>query len=465
MNTRFTVGELVEDPSLDTRVMSGARGLSRAVLWAHSCEKSDPARWLGPHELLMTVGLCIPEGGEAQRVLVAELDQAGVAGIAIGDDGLAPHLTDAFHAEADSRAFPVLFSGPHTPFAAIGRTVAAANTDRQAMSVLLLAKLYRLTGDRTDGDRRAARDIGDLLGIPVAVRDEKSGCVIIGEDLPPADRTQEYPLRTHHPARLIVDRRTPIDSFVLGHLTQILTVDANTVMQQLEQRLRSGAELLEQTLGGFVGAGDRLLALWGRPLPDFRVLAIPASEARSIGLSLALAELPFAMIHHRRTSHVVIPPSNYIDAASIVGELSPATGVSSERRSFADLAAAGEEADAEYLEAAARGQAWREYGPQKISLLSRSGTESDRVISEVLGPLAVDDAQHRILRETLFAFLDHDLGWKPTAASLNLHRQSLVYRIRKIEALTGRSVRVTRDISAFWLARTAWAARGERPGP
>ena len=94
-----------------------------------------------------------------------------------------------------------------------------------------------------------------------------------------------------------------------------------------------------------------------------------------------------------------------------------------------------------------------------MSLLARSRSESDRIITSVLGPLAEHTPRYTPLRETLFAFLDNDTQWKTTAEKLGLHRQTLVYRLDQVEGLTGRSVRRTSDLSDFWLARTAWAQR------
>lgn len=79
------------------------------------------------------------------------------------------------------------------------------------------------------------------------------------------------------------------------------------------------------------------------------------------------------------------------------------------------------------------------------------------LIDTVLGPLAEDGHRMTGLRTTLFAFLDNDLGWQSTADQLGIHRQTLVYRLRQVEATTCRNVRTTKDIAEFWLARTAWS--------
>jgi purine catabolism regulator len=42
-----------------------------------------------------------------------------------------------------------------------------------------------------------------------------------------------------------------------------------------------------------------------------------------------------------------------------------------------------------------------------------------------------------------------------TAAALNVHRQTVVYRIQRIEQITGRAVAETAAIAEFWLALRA----------
>lgn len=59
--------------------------------------------------------------------------------------------------------------------------------------------------------------------------------------------------------------------------------------------------------------------------------------------------------------------------------------------------------------------------------------------SRVLGPLA-RDGSHRMLLETLEVFLAHHGSWARTAAALQLHVNSVHYRIQRVELLTGRDL-------------------------
>lgn len=456
MSRGFTIADLVADPTLDTHLLGGAGGLDRTVLWAHSCEMESPDKWLGHHELLMTVGLCIPREAADQRELIMRLDTAGLAGITVGDDGLAPPLTNAMLAEADARGFPVLRTGPNTPFAAIGRTVAAANAERQTMNVLGLAKLYQVAGQRQSGRDRIVGDLGDLLGIRLAVIDEASGCLLLGQHPGDASASRSYALRTHRPAHLLIDADAPLDSLTIVHLTQILTVEGNAAAQDAENRIADGAAVLAQALSGRANAHGELLDLWGQETSGYRAIATTSDPPLRLQTALAVAGLPTTVLEAERRIVVVAPSHALPGVRALIEELCPESGVSAEHHDLRDISGAISESLTEHSAVRGRGMHWQEFQGERVSLIARSHSEAEQIITTVLGPLADDVSKHRMLRETLFAFLEHDLQWKLTASALGMHRQGLVYRLKRVEELTGRSVRRTQDVSELWLARTAW---------
>ena len=110
---------------------AGARrhgGQSRRTLGATVERWLTPPKWLGPHELLMTVGLCVPTVAEEQAAFVARLDDAGLAGMMIGDHAPGPMLSDAMFAEADRRDFPILLAGALISYAVVARHVGRRRT-------------------------------------------------------------------------------------------------------------------------------------------------------------------------------------------------------------------------------------------------------------------------------------------------------------------------------------------------
>lgn len=75
-----------------------------------------------------------------------------------------------------------------------------------------------------------------------------------------------------------------------------------------------------------------------------------------------------------------------------------------------------------------------------LSVLSKE-PESKGIALSVLKPLLEHDADNRLtLLSTLVTYFDHNYNVCKTARTLHLHRQSLLYRLKKIEELTGMSL-------------------------
>ena len=86
----------------------------------------------------------------------------------------------------------------------------------------------------------------------------------------------------------------------------------------------------------------------------------------------------------------------------------------------------------------------------------RSVAEAEFLVERVLGPLRTYDRSHRSdLEQTLRVFLEENRSWQRAAERLHVHKQTLVYRIRQVETLTGRDLSTTGDVARLWLALEA----------
>ncbi|HVQ49584.1 MAG TPA: helix-turn-helix domain-containing protein, partial [Mycobacterium sp.] len=86
-------------------------------------------------------------------------------------------------------------------------------------------------------------------------------------------------------------------------------------------------------------------------------------------------------------------------------------------------------------------------------LLPRSVEESRRIARRILGPLLDYDKRHDgELLTSVRVFLTNDGSWQRTAAELGIHRQTLVYRLRRAEELTGLKPTSTEGATQLWLA-------------
>jgi DNA-binding PucR family transcriptional regulator len=94
-----------------------------------------------------------------------------------------------------------------------------------------------------------------------------------------------------------------------------------------------------------------------------------------------------------------------------------------------------------------------EVASHELLLASVPGTVLRSFRGRLLGPLLEYDEQHRAeLLPTLREFLDCSGSWNACAAKMYVHVNTVRYRIRRIEELTGRDLSSLDDRVDFFLA-------------
>lgn len=457
----LTVSDLVGTQSLGTRVLAGASGLERQVLWAHSCELNDPARWLGPHELLMTVGLCVPHSAEEQSHFIRRLDEAGLAGVALGDHPSLPPLTQELLDEADKLGFPVLLTNEETPFAAIGRTVAAATATTQTLQVLKLSKLYQLSTYAHADPIRLMDDLQVLFRARLTVRDAQTGLTIVqGPPLPALTSTareRSYTLPGERGVKLIVDEfpGEEISSFLLIHILQVVDVAVSQMLTTIRERAERCRIMLESILEGHLPENLDDVLKPSVMAGGYKVVALKTDEGPKAARAISIAALPVLTGAGRHSFFLMVPEPALSDTRKLLEELGIRAAASSTYLDVRDAKVAAEEAY-KVLSSGGANDNWLDFSGVPVSLLARSRKEAAGIVQQVLGELAALDPKTTALRETLFSFLENDRRWNETAAELGIHRQTLSYRLAKIKETTGRDTSSSADFAALWLAYQAW---------
>ncbi|QZP31634.1 helix-turn-helix domain-containing protein [Pseudomonas sp. DR48] len=79
--------------------------------------------------------------------------------------------------------------------------------------------------------------------------------------------------------------------------------------------------------------------------------------------------------------------------------------------------------------------------------------QANRMYRRGVGSLIHYDVQNGgQLIHTLRVFLERNRSWRKSSQSLNAHKQTLIYRVRRIEEITGRSLDDTEGVVEFWIA-------------
>lgn len=145
---------------------------------------------------------------------------------------------------------------------------------------------------------------------------------------------------------------------------------------------------------------------------------------------------------------------------SLAAKLGPqcAAGSSTPLAASTQISGAARQAQLAAAQALEAGGRYLRYstGQPDAGFLPRSIDDTRQLVRRTLGPLAEYDRSHDgTLVNSLRTFLRNDGGWQRCAGDLGVHRQTLVYRLRKTEQLTGLKPTSTRGAAMLRLALQA----------
>ena len=492
----ITIADLTAVPYLKLHFHAGAGGGDRLVTWAHSSDLPNPTGWLAPGDLLMSNGLSLPQEADGQVSFLDELASAGLSGLAMGDDMHAPPLATELLERADDLAFPVLGIPRDVPFAAISRTVANANADEEHTRLVRTAQLYEtLRAAVTDDPSRAllVEALAGRLGCRLLLLDVATRLpVLAAEPEPPPGLADALVADLRHrkgvfpafmridydgpgavalpvPAERLTalvavhaDERMP-DLALLQHAANITAVEVERTNTARERGLRLGSALLAAMVERGIEPASAAQRLWEHGiaadtavLVAFRPVA-PGANQRDLHHELAQRQVPNLVLWSSQRCLVAMPDT---DAAQVAlrRALGPnvVLGISDPLRRADRAPDARREAG--WALAAGRNlrRAQVRYGESAPLFLPRTLGEAEMVADRVLGPImAYDEAHGTDLLRSLAVFLEENRSWQRTAEVLHVHKQTMVYRMRRVEELTECDLRSTADVVKLWLALRA----------
>ncbi|PYI65002.1 PucR family transcriptional regulator [Arthrobacter livingstonensis] len=486
-----TVAELLAEPQLGLGLLAGSAGLGNSITWAHTSDLPRLWEWVTGGEIMMTNGLSLPSDAPAQVALAEALVKAGASALAIGEKMHAPELLPEFLAACNSLPLPLINVPYPLPFIAIARSVAEASLLEESRRLRQTARIYdllRLTGTRGNGWHELVARVAAELEAEVLVLER--GCLhswhpggeaipdelvqdlvpLLGQDAGAVKQFQWHHLDgdrhllmmdipTHANAVLVVlpNSAPHPDAVVLLHAATVLGLELSRAVLELENQHRLGSEFLLQAIDGRYGTADveNGLSGFGVPAQEFFIASMSSADER--GLDDIHADLwrhGFATACLRRADrlHVAISAAcpqdllrHAVGPGVRIGLSSPATASGLQRALQESLWALGT--------AASSGEALVRYaeGPSWLGLTSF--TEGQALVQHLLGPVfEYERGRQPDLIVTLKTYLDLQRSWHKTAAALFVHRQTVIYRIRKISELTGLDLTETSALAQVWIA-------------
>lgn len=483
----LTVGELVQQPQLRLTVLAGHAGLERAVEWAHSCDLPDPWSWVGPRQALLTNGGSIPLTAADQVECARKLSQIGVVAIGVGDQMGAPQLAPELLQACDELALP-LFTVPYPlPFIAVAKAVAASTALSQTRRVRMASRLYEFAGRdllTTTDEVALLSTVGSLIDHDVAVVD--AHCLhpwfrgvptpdwLVGarprRGSPRSDiaalwesqlepRIHAVPLAgTIDAMALFRPRRASVaDQSSLLHAAAVLSASVSRRAMDQVQSNRLHVEYLnrimvEQNRFGFESDGwmrqlgyrgpVRGVVLVGESRED-RELVVGRLQRHGVKLSATV----------QRERHVLVAQHEHLPEM-LRHTLPPGVrvGLGAEAALDRTHQSIKEAVWAVLSETAQPEDTIAEFSASHEWMGFRSPADGEDFLRRTLGPLLDQTPAHRDLLQTLRVYLEADRSPQRAAEVLSVHRQTVIQRLHRIEALLKVRIADTETISKLWLA-------------
>jgi purine catabolism regulator len=469
--TMLTVQDLINIELLRLVPVAGLAGIGRHITWAHAVDLPDPWRWISPGDLVMTTGMGMPSGAQDQVMWLEQLVQSNASALVVAPRADAPQLSPQILEAADRLLFPMLQASFELEFVKLSHYVIESVLQAQRERFNASERLFQTYAEALHKAPDMAGRLSILahsLNLTLAIEDVQSGNTILDtgwtttqvteqvERIPIGGRTRAA-LRMAHPGK-----RTQGDSILMRSLVGLLGVELERLMIHRDQQREEGSALLRSLL-----ENETELTL-ARPLLERRSLngtLVSLAIQPGVNGPWSADELHHAPALHHSTPLLLADKGlllalcrddmNAIDTLRASLGADTVIGISGAIAMATGFRESIRQARLALTQAQELGAPTLRYGEAETGLIMapKSLEEARALVGRYLGPLIEHDRiQSAALLKTLITFLENDGNWKATAIDLEVHRQTLVYRLKLVEQLTGIKPTTTQGIARFWIA-------------
>ncbi len=491
---------------LGLTVLAGAASLERPIRWVAVSELEDPAPFLEGGELLLTTGMRLPTRAAACSAYVGRLVAADVAALGLGVGLSHAEVPAALVAAAETHGLPLVRVPEQTPFIAvtkaISRLLAAEEYDESARGFTAQRELIRAALTAEDGGQAAvATRLAKHVGGFALVLDP-AGSVVHASPASALARAADLSAEVARlrPKGLLASAALAgTDEYVVlqplgvrGKARGFLAVGAPRPLSANDQAVVNLAvSLLSLSLARSEGrtASERgVRAAAVRLLLDGHATELPleslgwaALRARPVRVVVAragdLEAGTLAAVEERLSEALpgcavaagLLPddPALVLAVASVpVLDAVPAAGLAAPDDDVVRAVGVGDVADVDDSASLGRSLARARRALSAGADGLRRYDDLGGGLEALLDPAAADAWAHALLEPldqpgeradlaaTLHAWLGRHGQVDAAAADLGVHRHTVRHRLRRAEALLGRSLDDPGVRAELWLALT-----------
>ncbi|MFW5418991.1 PucR family transcriptional regulator [Nocardiopsis sp. CNT-189] len=473
------------------------------IRWAAVSELRDPAPYLDGGELVLTAGVNMSPSPEELERFVRVLVEAGAGALGFGVTPVFDEIPAALVQRCGEHGLALVEVARETPFVAVGRAVGELLEARHVEAMRRLSEAHRALVRSVTAPAPAERVLGTLSGALdcwSVLLGGSGEAVHSGAHPPLRGEVSELAARLRGPRgpRSAKSRLGADEVFLhaVGERSRgVLVVGRPDALTATDRAVLGTAVallgLLSRDDDGRSAAGPLLcrLLLDGGPVPgaDLAPLLAPPPGADAAEAEREAggdgADGGFRVLYAARSGRR--RPAAAAEAAALLG--SEVVEAGRDRLRAVVGGAGGEEDRADLLDALHKrgwlGALSRAVPPEELApaareaeallvraraadrpLLARERADPfDALFPEaaardaaerVLGALAADTPDAAVLRATLHAWLARNGNWDRTAADLGAHRNSVRYRIGRIERDLGIDLSDPEQRMRMWFALT-----------
>ncbi len=272
--------------------------------------------------------------------------------------------------------------------------------------------------------------------------------------LPVGDSPPRYALAAEVEAQAV-------DLVLLQHVAAIAGVLVEMRAAEIATRLRASTRLFTQLLNGTYDADSAHAVLEELDLGPgpWAVAAIEMSEEPNLFRAywrMHAARVPTLVCELQQYTLVLFPDARRQVVRGVLQSESVkvvCAGISNAIRRLAAVADGVREAA--WASQAARGEGANvaEYGSDRPLFMPATVTEARGIVERVLGAItAYDDSHSTELLRSLEVYFEANRSGTAASEQLSIHRQTLIYRLKRIEQITDRQLDNLDDLTELHLA-------------
>lgn len=469
-------------------VLAGEAGLDKEVRETNIIEVPDTFRWMRGGEILFSAGYAFGGNGEQGAALIQELAARGITALVLKPGKYMSEVPKAMIEQAEALGFPLLKMPEDMPYSVCMEAAYDLLKDSRLYELRMVTHLHNelLQAGIHGGIDGICRTLEMRLGRGIALWDKdwrmcfgSERFPLLGEQLKEGVQSEEvqkaissfYILPTEigaADAKLFLGVQcaegNPQESemVVLRYATSLLSLEALREDELEQQYMRLNGALLDNLLLGRrtdPAILRRQLAEYhidwynnwvifafrgvGEELPERRLWHILRQRARENELSFLITRKNNCIVgalFFDRKSHTDI--QRLLSGLPIEGKF----GLSRRGNDLADFADYAKEAETALevlcrIETDTRAAALEELGIYYPLSEMQNLEPMQRLFTQTMGAVIQYDAENEgALLETLEQYFHCGCNLRMTAEKMFLHKNSVSYRLHKVEELTGRSM-------------------------